>query len=194
MGIDNVCGIPYNGDTTLEKEITPMHTLQWVVVEADDVDTAAENAERLLQEAMGDSESPSSWYDWYVVGGGRWNDQQDDYENSTNMIIAFEDNPNAFSGKLNELISNRIDTYNEYLAEIKDIDIMAKLDNYGGVMTYDMELYSLKNLLRFQSGDWFYDSKFYDLVHWSTNATHILSKIDNGLGENLYLVPIDFHF
>lgn len=171
-----------------------MHTLQWVVVEAEDLDTAAETADRLLQEAMGDSESPSSWYDWYVVGGGRWNDSQDDYDNSTNMIIAFEDNPNAFSGKLNELISNRIDIYNEYLAEVKEIDIMAKLDNYGGAMSYDMELYSLKNLLRFQMGDWFYDSKFYDMVHWSTNATHILSKIDKGLGENLYLVPIDFHF
>lgn len=171
-----------------------MHTLQWVAVEAEDLDTAAETADRLLQEAMGDSESPSSWYDWYVVGGGRWNDSQDDYDNSTNMIIAFEDNPNAFSGKLNELISNRIDIYNEYLAEVKEIDIMAKLDNYGGAMSYDMELYSLKNLLRFQMGDWFYDSKFYDMVHWSTNATHILSKIDKGLGENLYLVPIDFHF
>ena len=169
-----------------------LHTLQWVVVEAEDLDTAAENAERLLQEAMGDSESPSSWYDWYVVGGGRWNDQQDDYENSTNMIIAFEDNPNAFNAKIQELIANRIDTYNEYLAEFKGQDILDKLDNYGGVMTYDPSFYALSRLLAFQQGKWDYDSKFYDLIHWSTNATHILSKIDNG--ENLYLVPIDFHF
>ena len=177
-----------------------MHTLQWVVVEAEDLDTAAETAERLLQEAMGDSESPSSWYDWYVVGGGRWNDSQDDYDNSTNMIISYDKEPNEFSGQLQELISNRIDTYNEYLSEVKDLDIMAKLDNYGGVMTYDMSLYPLARMLDFQQGNWNYDSKFYDLVHWSVNATHILAKISGhqietpGTPLNLFLVPIDFHF
>lgn len=171
-----------------------MHTLQWVVVEAEDLDTAAETAERLLQEAMGDSENPASWYDWFVVGGGRWNDEQDPYDNSTNMIISYEQDPNAFNGKLQELISNRIDIYNEYLAEVKDIDIMDKLDNYGGVMSYGMEFYALKNLLRFQTGDWFYDSKFYDFTAWSTNATHILAKISNNEGKNIFLVPIDFHF
>jgi hypothetical protein len=172
-----------------------MHTLQWVVVEAEDLDTAAETADRLLQEAMGDSESPSSWYDWYVVGGGRWNDHQDDYDNSTDMIISYEQDPNAFNGKLQELISDRIDTYNEYLAEFKGQDsIFDKFENYGGVMTYDPSFYALSRLIGFQSGDWNYDSKFYDLVHWSTNATHILAKISNNEGKNIYLVPIDFHF
>ena len=165
-----------------------------MIVEAEDLDTAAENAEQLLQEAMGDSESPSSWYDWFVVGGGRWNDEQDDYENSTNMIIAFEDNPNAFNAKIQELITDRIDTYNEYLAEVKKYDILAKLETYGGVMEYDPMFYSLSSLVKMKSGDWTYDSKFYDFVHWSTNATHILSKIDNNEGKNLFLVPIDFHF
>ena len=171
-----------------------MHTLQWVIVEAEDIDTAAENAERLLQEAMGDSESPSSWYDWYVVGGGRWNEQQDPYNNSTNMIIAFEDNPNAFRAKIDECIQQRIEQYNEYLSEVKQMDIMAKFENYGGVMSYDYQLYPLARLIDYLQGAWNYDSRVYDLVHWSTNATHILSKIDNGLGKSFYLVPIDFHF
>ncbi|CAB4242303.1 hypothetical protein UFOVP222_120 [uncultured Caudovirales phage] len=171
-----------------------MHTLQWVIVEAEDVDTAAENAESLLNQEMGDGEGTNSWYDWFVVGGGRWNDEQDPYHNSSNMIIAFEDNPNAFNAKIQELIANRIDNYNEYLAEAKQQDIMAKLENYGGVMTYDPSFYPIARLIAYQQGKWDYDSKVYDLVHWSTNITHILSKIDNGLGENLYLVPIDFHF
>jgi hypothetical protein len=176
-----------------------MHVLQWVVVEADDVEDSVSVADAMLENAMGHEDSPSSWYDWYVVGGGRWNiaDEEDwksGYDTKTNMIISFEDNPNAFNAKIQELIQNRIDTYNEYHKEIEGKDVMAMFDNYGGVMSYSHETYPLRNLLRFLDGDWFYDSKFYDLVHWSTNATHILSKIDKGLGENLFLVPIDFHF
>jgi len=43
-------------------------------------------------------------------------------------------------------------------------------------------------------GSWSHDSWFYDFITDSTNATHILSKLDNNEGENFYLVPIDFHF
>lgn len=176
-----------------------MHTLQWVIVEADDVDTAASVADNLLTEEMGGGDTYNTWYDWFVVGGGRWNSEDNDdisynYVAKTNMIIAFEDNPNAFSAKLQELIANRIETYNEYLAEFKESSILSILEEYGGAMTYSPELYSLSRLVDFQLGRWNWDSKFYDLVHYSTNATHILSKIDSGLGENLYLVPIDFHF
>lgn len=171
-----------------------MHVLQYIAVEAENKEEAADYAESLLNQEMGDGEGTSSWYDWFVVGGGRWNGEQDPYKNSSNMVISYDEDPNAFNGKLQELIANRIDTYNEYLAEVKDIDIMAKLDNYGGVLSYDMSLYSFGRLLAYQQGRWDYDSKFYDMVHWSTNATHILAKISNNEGKNLYLVPIDFHF
>ena len=171
-----------------------MHTLQWVAVEADNIDDAASIANTLLTENMGNGENTSAWYDWFVVGGGRWNDEQDLYSYSTNMIIAYEDNPNAFNAKIQELITNRIDTYNEYLAEFKGQDILDKLDNYGGVATYDHSFYALSRLLDYQQGKWDYDSKFCDLTNWSTNASYILSKIDSGFGETLYLVPIDFHF
>ena len=177
-----------------------MHVLQWVAVEADDEETAADEAESLLNQAMGDGENPSSWYDWFVVGGGRWNQMQDPYHNSTNMIISYDKDPVGFRAKLQELIQNRIDTYNEYHQEIKDKDVMAMFENYGGVMSYSLETYPLRNLLRFLDGDWFYDSKFYDLITWSTNATHLLSKLDNHdlttpkIVTGIFLVPIDFHF
>jgi len=177
-----------------------MHTLQWVAVEADDEENATQVAEELLQEAMGNSESPSSWYDWYVVGGGRWNPDQDQYNNSHNMVISYDKDPNSFRAKLQELIQNRIDTYNEYYKEVADKDPMAMFANYGGVMSYSLETYPFRNLLRFLDGDWFYDSKFYDLISWSTNATHLLSKLDNHDlttpkdVSQFYLVPIDFHF
>jgi hypothetical protein len=177
-----------------------MHTLQWIVIEADDEETAASTAERLLEEAMGDSENPASWYDWFVVGGGRWNQMQDPYHNSTNMIISYDKDPNGFRAKIDKAIEYRVEEYNRLLDEVKQGDILAKLDNYGGAMSYDMAFYSLKNLIRFQSGDWFYDSAFFDFTAWSTNATHILSKLDNHdlvtpkVTSGMFLVPIDFHF
>ena len=172
-----------------------MHTLQWAIVEAEDKESAADTVESLLNSEMGDGEGANTWFDWFVVGGGRWNDEQDQYFKSFNMVIGYEEDPNAFNGKLQELIANRIDTYNDYLAEFKGQgDIFDKFENYGGVMTYDPSFYALSRLIGFQSGDWNYDSKFYDLVHWSTNATHILGKIANNEGKELYLVPIDFHF
>lgn len=177
-----------------------MHTLQWIVVEADDEETAAAEAERLLEEAMGDSENPASWYDWFVVGGGRWNQMQDPYHNSTNMIISYDKDPNGFRAKIDKAIEYRVEEYNRLFAEVKEHNILDKLDNYGGVMNYDPMFYSLKNLIRFQSGDWFYDSAFFDFTAWSTNTTHILSKLDNHdlvtpkTVSKFFLVPIDFHF
>lgn len=196
MGIYNVGGMLYNGTLTERKRITPMHTLQWVVVEADDKDSAVGAAMVFLEEEMGSGEHPATWYDWFLAGGGRWNTEQDElgFTQPSNLVIDYKEEPNAFRAKIDELIQARIDQYNEYLSEVKQIDIMAKLENYGGVMTYSMDFYALSRLLDYQRGIWNYDSKFYDLVHWSTNATHILSKLDKNEGDNLFLVPIDFHF
>jgi hypothetical protein len=177
-----------------------MHVLQWIAVEADDEETAAENAESLLNQAMGDGDNPASWYDWFVVGGGRWNTMQDPYHNSTNMIISYDKDPNGFRGQIDKCIQSRVEQFNEYLTEVKSIDIMSKFENYGGTMTYDMELYPIARMINYLQGDFNYDSKFYDMVHWSTNATHILSKLDNHdlvtpkVTSGMFLVPIDFHF
>jgi hypothetical protein len=171
-----------------------MHVLQWIAVEADSLEDSVAAADSHLSVALGDPDSPSSWFDWYVVGGGRWNPEQDPYHNSDNMVISYDTDPNAFRAKIDELIANRIETYNEYHNEIKGKDIMAMFENYTGTMTYSLDTYPLRNLLRMLQGDWFYDSKFFDFTAYSTNATYILSKLDNNEGKNLFLVPIDFHF
>ena len=79
-------------------------------------------------------------------------------------------------------------------AEVKENNVLDKLENYGGAMSYDYHFYSLHSLLRYQMGEWSHDSWFFDMVNDSTNATHILSRIDRNEGSNLYLVPVDFHF
>lgn len=176
-----------------------MHTLHWIAVEANDKEEAVFNATSHLEAAMGDGENYTSWYDWFIVGGGRWNTEEDEdlmgsYVTKTNMIISYKEDPNAFKAKVYECIQQRVTDYEKYLAEVKETKVIDKLDNYGGAMSYDYHFYALNALLRFQMGEWCHDSWFYDFITDSSNATHILSKIDNNEGENIYLVPIDFHF
>ena len=182
-----------------------MHVLQWLIVEADDEESAASLTDTLLESEMGDGENPRSWYDWYVIGGGRWNTEPEEglmggYQTKTNMIISYDKDPNAFRARIDKGVQARIEEYNEYLAEAKEHNVIDKLDNYGGAMSYDHALYPLSRLIAFQQGTWDYDSKFYDLIHWSANATHILSKLDNHdqttpeTVTGIFLVPVDFHF
>lgn len=181
-----------------------MHVLQWIAVEADDEDTATQRVEALLEQDM----NPGfSWFDWFIVGGGRWNVSEDEKESpmagyitKTNMVISYDKDPNAFRGQIDKCITNRIDTYNEYLAEVKKHDVLAKLDNYGGAMEYDHVFYYLRSVVNMKSGDWNYDSWFYDIEAYSVNATHILSKLDKHdldtpkTVTGIFLVPVDFHF
>jgi hypothetical protein len=176
-----------------------MHTLHWIAVEANDKEEATTKAISHLEAEMGDEDNYSSWYDWFIVGGGRWNTTEDDgimegYKTKSNMVISYKEDPNAFRAKIDDCIQQRMVDYKQYLAEVKESNIIHKLDNYGGAMSYDYHFYALNALLRFQMGSWSHDSWFYDFVTDSTNATHILSKLDNNQGENFYLVPIDFHF
>ena len=118
-----------------------MHTLQWIAVEAEDKDEAVFNATSHLEAAMGDGENYTSWYDWFIVGGGRWNTEEDEdlmgsYVTKTNMIISYKEDPNAFRAKIDDCIQQRMVDYKQYLAEVKESNIIHKLDNYGGAMSY----------------------------------------------------------
>lgn len=171
-----------------------MHTLQWLSVEAEDADEAVQKVYSILGSYM-----PDVWYDWYVVGGGRWNTAENDdfdeaYKIKSNMVISLADDPNAFYAKIQECLQTRIDDYQKYLAEVKESNVMEKLENYGGVMSYDPSFYALNALLGYQMGSWSHDTWFFDLVHDSTNAGHILAKINSNEAQNLFLVPVDFHF
>ena len=176
-----------------------MHVLQWIAVEAEDVENAVGIVDSNLESYMSGNDSPSTWYDWYVVGGGRWNIGEDEdwksgYDTKTNMVISFVDDPNAFRAKIQECLQTRIDEYQKYLAEVKESNVMEKLEDYGGVMSYSPAFYALNALLRYQMGDWSHDTWFFDMVHDSTNAGHILADMDSDSSKNFFLVPVDFHF
>jgi hypothetical protein len=172
-----------------------MHVLQWIAVQADNDDEAMRSVEEHLTTQMGNEYHMSSWYDWFVIGGGRFNPDQNPYQSSSNMIIGYKEDPEKFKDQIAQCMTNRVDEFNNYRRSYdeKNIDMNTKLDSYTGEMQYDFELYPLKKMIDMIQGEWDYNSYYYDQYHDSTNTEHMKKKLD--IDDNSwYLVPVDFHF
>lgn len=175
-----------------------MHVLQWIATKAEDVEQAYTNVEQHLEAQMSGNDAPSTWYDWFVVGGGRWNATENDsleeaYKGGkTNMIISLSEDKQAFMERIDKCIENRISEFNDYRASFNkaEIDLNAKLDSYAGNMQYDFDLYPLKKMIDMLQGEWDYNAYFWDSENWSINPEHMMKDVSG----SWYLVPVDFHF
>jgi len=171
-----------------------MHVLQYIAVQTDSDDEAMQLVESKLQDEMGGQDQYLSWYEWFVIGGGRFVDG-DPYESSPNHIISYDKDPEKYRETITEMISNRKDEFNGYreMYNKRDVDLNTKLDSYTGNMQYDIELYPLAKMIDMIQGKWDYNAYFFDIQHDSTNPEHMYDSIDKG-NKNWYLVPVDFHF
>lgn len=174
-----------------------MHVLQRIAVQADNKDQAFRSVKNYLENNMGDEYNLSSWYDWFVTGGGRWNanpDSQYDDEDQS-MTISYDDNPQAFLAAVNNAIDERMSEFNQYRQSFntKNVDINSVLDSYNGQMDFGFQLYELYKMIDMTQGKWDFNSYFYDMYHETTNTKYMLESIDTG-NKNWYLVFVDFHF
>ena len=172
-----------------------MHVLQYIAVQSDTDDEAFRTVKDTLESELGNNDyATNSWFDWFVAGGGRFV-EGNPYEESTNSIISYDEDPKTFLNQVEESIQSRMEEFNGYrkMFESKGIDLNDKLDNYKGVMNYDFELYPLKKMIDMIQGEWDMNSYFYDMHHASTNPEHMHKSIDLG-NKNWYAVPVDFHF
>lgn len=171
-----------------------MHVLQRIAVQADNADMAFRTVRDTLESELGNEHYGSgAWFDWFVTGGGRWNPNNDPYNNEDqSMTISYKDNPIEFIDAINAAMSNRIEEFNQYRKSFneKNVDINAYLDKYNGTMDYSFDLYELYKMIDMFMGNWDFNSFFYDMHHASTNPKHVL---DN-LNESWYIVFVDFHF
>ena len=186
-----------------------MHTLQWIAYNAHHIEAELDGKtveQRLayighsLQEdldvLMGTEYNTSAWYDWFVVGGGRWNPEDTSgYNLKTNMFISYDTDPDKFTAKIAELVENRKTDYFKYLSEIDFDTVKEKLNNYNGNIQFEsfMDFYPLKQCIAFNNGIWGPDSKFFDIDTDSTNTEYCLNNLDKD-GYLWYLIPVDFHF
>jgi hypothetical protein len=174
-----------------------MHVLQRIAVQADDTSHAFYSVKHYLEENMGSEYNYSSWYDWFVTGGGRWNDNgSDSYDDDDqSMTISYDDNPQAFLAAVNNAIDERMSEFNQYRQSFntKNVDINSVLDSYNGQMDFGFQLYELYKMIDMTQGKWDFNSYFYDMQHETTNTKYMLESIDTG-NKNWYLVFVDFHF
>lgn len=177
-----------------------MHTLQYIAVKAETVEEAYHQVETILQDMLGGEYGGGTWYDWFIVGGGRWNTEGNlDYmeaykEGKTNMIVS-SDNVQLFEQTVVDCIDSRMAEFKQYRSEWErsNINLEATLDEYDGDTDYSMKLYPLGKMIDMLQGEWDFNSYFYDLEHWSTNPIHMTKdRID--VGGVWYLVPVDFHY
>jgi len=174
-----------------------MHVLQRIAVQAEDKDEAFARVKDTLEQLMGNNEySSSTWYDWFVAGGGRWNPNPDSqYEDDNNMTISYEEEPDKFISQVALAMQSRVEEFNRYRKyyDERAVDINAKLDSFDGSTDYSLDLYDLSMMIDMLQGKWNYNSYFFDMHSQSVSEKFMLESIDKG-EKNWYLVYVDFHF
>jgi hypothetical protein len=174
-----------------------MHVLQYIATKADSADEAFDDVKRHLEAELGDEYTHNSWFDWFVVGGGRWaSEEGNQYNDDYRADVVHQDSP-KFQEYLEIAKRDRKAEFDNYMESAKKIDYPTYLDKlsneFGNEFTYPHELYPLKKVYDMAMGIWDYNSYYYDMVHDSINMVHLQNSLDKG-DKNWYLVPVDFHF
>lgn len=188
-----------------------MHVLQWIAIQSEepsevvDIEEAKSIALRSVESTLEDWLNPeysSTWFDWFVVGGGRWNvGEGDDHiesykEGKTNMVIHAGTDLDKFKERIATSLEARKAEFDRYASEAQP-ELLAKvIAGYNPSETdysYFTDLYSIKKVIDMAYGDWDFNSYFYDITNDSTNTKYTLDGIDKE-PNSWYLIPVDFHF
>jgi hypothetical protein len=180
-----------------------MHVLQWIATEAEDKDEAYRRVEDTLQTMLGDYESgTNTWYDWFVVGGGRWNmTEGDDHTEAyiggkTNLIYSAKETPDEFEERILQAMESRKAEFDNYAKDVDSTSIDRIIKEYNP-RDFDFfsfrGIYPIKKIIDMAYGTWDYNSYFFDMVNDTVVPKYLFEAIDKD-PENWYLVPVDFHF
>jgi hypothetical protein len=175
-----------------------MHVLQWIATTADDKDQAFRSVKDYLENQMGDEYNLSSWYDWFVVGGGRWNpnpnSQYDD--NDQSMVISYDEDSQKFLETVESSIQTRKEEFERYAKDVNQETLNKVISHYN---PYDKsfaafsDMYPIKKVIDMAYGEWDFNSYYFDCDVETTTPAYMFESIDTG-NKNWYIVPVDFHF
>ncbi len=177
-----------------------MHTLHYIAVEAQDIEEAFSNVQAFLEPSDDTGFRNCDWSDWHVVGGGRWSDSQ--YEDSSNMIISYAQDPDKFNKTIQDIVDLRIKETRATADRINfdkfNSDVNAYIDNGGELPDdnrFDLNSYYVQTISKLLSGVWIPDSFFFDQKEYTADFRYVKERIDNPDTAMLqFLVPVDFHF
>jgi plasmid replication initiation protein len=183
-----------------------MHILQYVAVKLEDkvdkdnLDEALSNAADEVESTLqGDEQQYADWYDWFIVGGGRFL-EGDDYTKNHKNCIAFATEPEKFNEILERQLGWRMDEAKRLHEEVKDIDFNDVVEDFLSTRGYtrhetkfDNRVWSLGKLANLINDHWLSQSYFYDLTTGTPSPTYVTRDIGEGNGGHWVLVPVDFH-
>ena len=177
-----------------------MHVIQYVATKADDVESAHRQVKSYLEEQLGSGDTYTTWYDWFVTGGGRWaSNENAQYDDNYTADVAHQDTP-KFQEYLDTAHKYKLEATAADLKYAREVDVTALLDSIetnqeGLYPMYDEanKLYPFRNLYNQLIGMWGPDSYFFDIENDTTHPKYMRQGIDNG-DKNWYIVPVDFHF
>lgn len=184
-----------------------MHVLQYVAVKLENkIDDKYEVTEAMsdaTQEVnstlLGDERPYADWYDWFVVGGGRFL-PGDDYKDNSDNCIPYATHPDQFNEILERQLSWRMDEAKRLAEEVKDIDFNEVVANYleargntPNEIRFDMKIWSLGKLADLINDHWLSQSYFYDITNGTPHPAYMQKDIEEGNGDQWVLVPVDFH-
>jgi hypothetical protein len=172
-----------------------MHTLHQIATQADSKEEAHARVKDYLETQLGEEFGPNNqWFDWFVVGGGRWSTSDDPYNTDywpdvkhTSEIEFFQNIAKAMTWREEEL--------NRYVAVAKETNLSELLSQLGQVDNFKIasELYNVKKIYDMTVGNWDFNSYFFDMINDTTTDKYMQESIDKG-DKTWYAVPVDFHF
>jgi len=163
-----------------------MHTLQIMLVEAEDKDDAL--SEVTSRTGLDGEGSGPDWSDWHEIGG-RWGG----YFDGSNVLSYAEDVALA-----EESIKTGLQWRREEMERLKkDVDfhnLEELLDSYDPeTPIFDHSVWATKRLAEIVMDYWTPDSKLFDLVSYTASLKYFRERVQVS-PEKQYLVAVDFHF
>lgn len=173
-----------------------MHCIQFIATQADSKQEAFDEVKANLENRMGDDENLSSWYDWFVTGGGRWSTSDDPYNDNYTADVAHQSD-SKFQEYLDTAVKYRSEELARYVEKARQLNLSEVLDLVeAGEEDYfkaGHQLYDIKQIYEMTLGVWNFNSYFFDIVNDQIIPKYMQESINNG-AKNWYLVPVDFHF
>lgn len=194
-----------------------MHVLNWIAIRGTVLDDVYKKVNDFLKE------NKNSWYDEFIVGGGRWNtgvgkelcakaktktklpdNVTFDGEGKVhhNMLLNYKLRNEDYLIIINDIKAARSMTMENFKKRYESIieTIPSDMDSY--IQNNESELYNNKNelnrysmrhIMNIINGEWNEDSYFYDMESNSSKMSFLNERLINNGSEQEWLVPVDFH-
>jgi hypothetical protein len=171
-----------------------------------DIDTVLDNPIGVVKDEasrevhstlIGDERPYATWYDWFVVGGGRFA-EGDAYGDNFDNAIAYHDDPEKFIAEMDKVLGWRKDEFARLLGNLeeKSFDFLTTMRDFidnDDSTRWGTEKWNAYLLSKMALGYWVPESHFYDISNGTASNEYILKDIEEGRGNEWVLVPVDFH-